>query len=62
MRNGSYQPHTWTVEPLEGLSRSKGPSSFTEIGYDFRARDELSARLGHHKVRTNTRHTAARTM
>ncbi|MBB3020973.1 hypothetical protein FHR70_004061 [Microvirga lupini] len=59
VRNGSRQPYTWTAELLEDLPRSQRPAPFRNIEHDFPSLDELCAWLGHPKVKTNNRHTAA---
>jgi hypothetical protein len=60
VRNGSRQPYAWTAELLEDLPRSRRPALCREIEHDFPSLDELCAWLGHPKVQTNNRHTAAR--
>jgi hypothetical protein len=62
VRNGSRQPYTWTAELLEDLPRSNRRAPFRNIEHDFPSLDELCAWLGHPKVQTNNRHTAARAL
>jgi len=56
VRNGPYQPYTWTAELLEDVPPDHRPAPFTEIEHIFASLEDLCDWLGNPEVKTNNRH------